>query len=134
MGGGTGGGGRGAAQMTGGAAPNNLHNIALATLGAHAEGAFAPVRGVGVVGGGGLPANRHSALNSKGMPAAASADVRSASEGKSRFVQSASEGMIVYMWGREVCVRAHTHSKHQSANGDSMYAGISMRVCRQAGM
>jgi hypothetical protein len=106
--------------MTGGAAPNNLHNIALATLGAHAEGAFAPVRGVGMVGAGGSPATRHSALNSKSMAGAASADVRSASEGR-----------IVYLWGREVCVRAH--SKHQSANCDSMYAGISMRVCRQAG-
>ena len=113
MGGGTGGGG--AAQTTGGAAPNNLHHIALATLGAHAEEAFAPVRGVGRVGGGGLPVSRHSALNSKGMPAAASADVRSESEGKSRFVQSASE-------------------EHQSANGYSKYVGISMRVCRQAGM
>ena len=44
--------------MTGGAAPNNLHNIALATLGAHAEGAFAPVRGVGVVGVALLPTGR----------------------------------------------------------------------------
>ena len=35
--------------MTGGAAPNNLHNIALAKLGAHAEEAFAHVRGVGGV-------------------------------------------------------------------------------------
>ena len=70
------------------------------------------------------------------MPAAASADARSASEGKSRFVQSASEGIIVYMWGREVCVcaRTHTHSKHQSANGDSKYVGISMQAGRQAGM